>query len=200
MAFKYANNAVSSLANGIGTTDTSITLVNGGGAKFPAITAPDMFYATLSDAASNTIIEIVLVTARAGDILTVLRGQDNTTAQSFILGDVLSQRGVAAEFTDFLSSSNGGTITANLAITGNLSIAGLSTLGVTTVTTPTTGDSSTRVASTAFVSATAFNAALPSQAGNAGKFVTTDGTNASFVAIAVPIGSVLYINSNFGGF
>jgi hypothetical protein len=39
-------------------------------------------------------------------------------------------------------------------------------------------------ASTAFVAATAFSAALPSQTGNAGKFVTTDGTNASWAAMS----------------
>ena len=46
--------------------------------------------------------------------------------------------------------------------------------GTTAVTQP-TGDSSQKVATTAFVMAAAFNAGLPAQAGNAGKFVTTDG-------------------------
>lgn len=40
------------------------------------------------------------------------------------------------------------------------------------------GTATTQVANCAFVVATAFNAALPGQAGNAGKFVTTDGVNA----------------------
>jgi hypothetical protein len=34
-----------------------------------------------------------------------------------------------------------------------------------------------------YVDATAFNAALPSQTGNAGRYVTTDGTNASWAAV-----------------
>jgi len=49
-----------------------------------------------------------------------------------------------------------------------------------TVPTATAGDSSTKAASTAFVAGVAFNTALPAQAGNAGKFVKTDGTNASW--------------------
>ena len=52
--------------------------------------------------------------------------------------------------------------------------------GSTTVTQP-SGDTSTKVASTAFVMTAAFNAALPSQAGNAGKFISTDGTDAFWV-------------------
>lgn len=38
------------------------------------------------------------------------------------------------------------------------------------------------IATQAFVLATAFNSALPLQTGNAGKFVTTDGTNASWAS------------------
>lgn len=51
-----------------------------------------------------------------------------------------------------------------------------------TVSVPTVavGDSSNAAASTAFVAATAFSAALPSQAGNAGKLLTTDGSTASW--------------------
>lgn len=50
--------------------------------------------------------------------------------------------------------------------------------GVPTAPTAATGTSTTQLATCAFVVATAFNAALPGQAGNAGKFVTTDGANA----------------------
>jgi hypothetical protein len=49
-----------------------------------------------------------------------------------------------------------------------------------TVPTATAGDATNNAASTAFVSATAFSAALPGQAGNANKFVRTNGTTASW--------------------
>jgi len=56
--------------------------------------------------------------------------------------------------------------------------------------TPTAGDSSTKIATTAFVTATAFSAALPAQTGNAGKFVTTNGTTASWASIVTGISTV----------
>ena len=59
-----------------------------------------------------------------------------------------------------------------------------------TVPTQATGDATTKAASTAFVSATAFNAALPGQTGSAGKFVTTDGTNASWGSVAGVISEI----------
>lgn len=46
--------------------------------------------------------------------------------------------------------------------------------------TRTTGDSTQNVATTAFVAATALSSSLPGQTGNAGKFVTTDGSAASW--------------------
>lgn len=58
--------------------------------------------------------------------------------------------------------------------------------GTPTAPTATTGTSTTQLATTAFVGATAFNAALPSQTGNSGKFVTTDGSNASWATVAQP--------------
>lgn len=63
-----------------------------------------------------------------------------------------------------------------------------------------TGTSTTQLATTAFVGATAFNSALPSQTGNSGKFVTTDGTNASWgTPPTAPAGASIYTYLNFGG-
>jgi hypothetical protein len=42
----------------------------------------------------------------------------------------------------------------------------------------------------------AFAAALPVQAGNNGKFITTNGSSASW---GLPTGSTLYLNTNYGG-
>jgi len=58
--------------------------------------------------------------------------------------------------------------------------------GTPTSPTASTGTSTNQIATCAFVTATAFNAALPAQAGNAGKFVTTDGTNASWAELVIP--------------
>lgn len=53
------------------------------------------------------------------------------------------------------------------------------------------GTSTTQLATTAFVAATAFSPVLPGQTGNSGKFVTTDGVNASWGY--APPGALLYI-------
>ena len=58
--------------------------------------------------------------------------------------------------------------------------------GVPISTTASPGTNTTQIATTAFVAAQAFNSALPAQAGNAGKYVTTDGTNASWADVIIP--------------
>lgn len=70
------------------------------------------------------------------------------------------------------------------------------TAGTTTVATQSAGDATTKAASTAFVSATAFSAALPGQTGNAGKYVTTNGTTASW---QMPPAIATFNQTNYGG-
>ena len=73
--------------------------------------------------------------------------------------------------------------------------------GTPTAPTAPAGTSSTQIATTEFVTATSFSAILPAQTGNAGKFVTTDGTNASWAKLVeTPAGAVIYTAQNFGGF
>lgn len=55
--------------------------------------------------------------------------------------------------------------------------------GVPTAPTATAGNSTTQIATTAFVAATAFATALPGQGGQGGKYLTTDGANASWAAV-----------------
>ena len=55
--------------------------------------------------------------------------------------------------------------------------------GTPTVPTASAGTATTQIASCAFVVATSFSAALPGQTGNSGKFVTTDGSNASWASV-----------------
>ena len=75
------NNATGFISSTISAGATTIVLQTGQGIKFPTVNANQYFYVTLSDTAGN--LEIVKVTARAGDTLTVVRGQDSTTARSF---------------------------------------------------------------------------------------------------------------------
>lgn len=94
MAARVSNRAYSRLAASISPTDVTITLSAGDGAKFPATVGGDVFYPTLVDASKN--LEIVKCTNRVGDVLTVVRGQDGTTARAYATGDSLELRVTAA--------------------------------------------------------------------------------------------------------
>jgi hypothetical protein len=104
---QFTNNAASTLSAGITSSATTITLATGGGALFPALSGSQYFYATLSNVA-GTVNEIVKVTARTTDTLTVVRAQDNTTASAFITGDGFQLRATAAAFNNIgqLDSAN----------------------------------------------------------------------------------------------
>ena len=89
--------------------------------------------------------------------------------------------------TAFVTTSTANEAAIRLAADNLLApLASPALTGVPTSTTASTGTSTTQIATCAFVAAQAFNVALPAQAGNAGKYVTTDGTNASWGSIFVP--------------
>jgi hypothetical protein len=91
------NNATALLASGITNAQTSLTLQATKGALFPAIIAADeYFYATLTNVSNQT--EIVKVTARVGDVFTMVRAQDGTVARAYSAGDRVELRPVAALF------------------------------------------------------------------------------------------------------
>lgn len=97
---KVANNAFGELASSITDSSTTITLATGNGARFPDISGDEYFYATLAD--TSNLLEIVKVTARSGDVFTVTRAQDGTTAKAYDAGNRIELRPVAALFTDFI--------------------------------------------------------------------------------------------------
>jgi hypothetical protein len=70
---------------------------------------------------------------------------------------------------------------------GKAGLASPAFTGTPTAPTAASGTNTTQVATTAFVQQVALNNQLPSQTGNAGKYVTTDGTNASWGAIAAQV-------------
>ena len=90
MGLKLSNNAVARLASSITNSETSISLTPGSGALFPALTAGDWFPATIVK--SDGTLEIVKVTARSTDVLTVTRAQESTTAKTFSAGDMIELR------------------------------------------------------------------------------------------------------------
>lgn len=126
MGVKFANNAYGTLNASITSSNTSLTLSSGQGARFPSLASGDYFYATLIDTSNN--LEVVKCTARSTDVLTITRGQESTTARAFSVGDRVELRVTAAGLGD----------------------------------------------------ATNIDYIVPSQSGNSGEFLTTDGTNVSW--------------------
>ncbi len=117
MGIKFANSAFATLAAGINSSATSITLTTGQGARFPSLGAGDYFYATLIDASNN--LEIVKCTARSTDVLTVVRAQESTTARAYSTGDRIELRITSAGLVDLagelLSRANNLSDLANVA-------------------------------------------------------------------------------------
>ena len=96
MAIVFSNNARTTLASNISNSATTITVADG--SVFPSLTGGDIFYCTIDDGTNNEIVE---VTARSGNTLTVVRAQDNTTARAFVTGDLIELRLVAKVLETF---------------------------------------------------------------------------------------------------
>lgn len=108
MAQLLANNASTTLQAAITAASASLTVAAGTGALFPAPTgAADFFYCTLENAA-GTIREVVKVTARAADVLTIIRAQDGTTATAFAIGDRVEARVTRAGLLDIVHDGQHG--------------------------------------------------------------------------------------------
>ena len=114
MGVIFTNNAATTLSAGVSTTATTITVNQG--SDFPNPTGSEYFYATLQDISEN--IEIVKCTARSGNTLTVVRAQDNTTAQSFSAGDKCELRRTAAGLNDVATQADTDTNTEYTAGSG----------------------------------------------------------------------------------
>jgi hypothetical protein len=99
MPAQFRNNATGTLAASILSSATTIVLSSTQGALFPTLSAGQYFYGTLFNTAGN--YEIVKVTARVGDNLTVIRAQEGTTALAFIAGDGFAQRLTSASLNNF---------------------------------------------------------------------------------------------------
>ena len=101
MGIKFANNASTNITHALTADATSVSVTSGTGGLFPSIVeGKDYFYATL---AGNNGLEIVKVTRRVLDTMTIERAQDGTDALLFNQGDLFELRIVAADFEDTFS-------------------------------------------------------------------------------------------------
>lgn len=87
MGLKLKNNASSSLAASMSTTETMVRVLAGHGVRFPSIGVGDWFPLAVQNVHGD--IEYMRATARAGDVMTVLRAQEDTQAIVFDAGDVV---------------------------------------------------------------------------------------------------------------
>jgi len=96
MTIVLKNNVSSTLTTPISASDTGLAVADGD--QFPSLTGAEYFYATLMSPAGTT--EIIKVTARAGNALTVVRAQDGTSAAGFAAGALVEMRVTAASILD----------------------------------------------------------------------------------------------------
>ena len=102
MTPKFTNNATTVVPNALTSVATSLVVVAGTGALFPTLGAGEYFKATLQDTDNN--FEIVKVTARADDTMTVARGQDGTLAIPFAANSRFELRVLAGNAQEYLDS------------------------------------------------------------------------------------------------
>jgi hypothetical protein len=172
------NNASATLATGITAVATTITLGTGQGALFPSPLGTSIFYATLVNSSNQA--EVVKVTARATDTLTVVRGQDSTTARAYSTGDKLELRPTAALFNAKLDADTAALTYAPLGGTGASGTWPISVTGNAATSSSCTGNAATSSScsgnSTTATTASALNTANNYQGNSFGVGTAASGT------------------------
>lgn len=97
MGVKFKNNASTTLSSAVNNSVTTIPVVSG--AVFPTLAAGDHTYVTLATS-DNSKVEVMKCTAINSNNLTVVRGQDGTSAQAFDSGDKAEGRLTVAGLND----------------------------------------------------------------------------------------------------
>lgn len=103
MGVKVTNNATTTTVGAVSSTELSLTVASGTGALFPTLGGSDYFYATLSDTNGN--FEIVKVTARTDDVMTIVRAQEGTLALPFPANSRFELRVTAANIMESFISN-----------------------------------------------------------------------------------------------
>ena len=102
---QHKNLAIATVTTATGAAGTTLGVGAGEGARFPAVP----FNATVwpfDMAPDPTTAEVVRVTARTGDSLTITRAQEGTTARAIIVGDFVAATITAKSLTDIESGTN----------------------------------------------------------------------------------------------
>lgn len=103
MGLKATNNATTTVTAAVASTDLSLTVATGTGILFPILGSGDYFYATLADVNNN--YEVVKVTARTDDTMTIVRAQEGTLAIPFPANSRFELRVTAASIFESITSN-----------------------------------------------------------------------------------------------
>jgi hypothetical protein len=118
MTVKLLNDVRSKLAVSLNVNDTQVRVLAGHGVRFPTLSAPeDWFPLALENA--NGDIEYMRATARSGDIITVIRGQEGSTARGYPSGSLVELRLTVAALDariERMIEEGGGTPVNNLTV------------------------------------------------------------------------------------
>jgi microcystin-dependent protein len=99
---QFANQATTTLATTITSSQTSISVAAGTGALFPSPASGQYFKITIYPASGSTPApEILHVTARSTDTLTVIRAQEGTAAQNWASGSLVENLITAGTLNSF---------------------------------------------------------------------------------------------------
>ena len=101
MAVKFSNNFASTISSGIDSSATTISVASATG--LPSLSGSDYLYLTLDTDTGSPTREIVKVTGISSNDLTVVRGQDGTSAASFAAGTKVELRVTAAALQESVS-------------------------------------------------------------------------------------------------
>ena len=93
----FANNASTTLAGAITNSSLTANLASGTGVLFPSPGAGQYFVGTFTDAATGLLNEIVWVTNITGDVITMTRAQEGTTAKAWHAGDFFANLWTAGQ-------------------------------------------------------------------------------------------------------
>lgn len=103
----FANNATCRLGENVDANELSIQLETGKGALFPNPDPGQIFVLTIEDLVLG-VREIMYCTARDGDVVTVERGKEGTTAREWIMSNnIVVQNRVTAGTLEYLAEGAG---------------------------------------------------------------------------------------------
>ena len=106
--FTFANNVNTTLAAAATSSSTTLTLASSN--HMPSsIPSGEYLALTLNDAATRSVFEIVYATSISGATVTVIRGQEGTTAQNWQVGDYIyasNTAGILSSFAPVEGSTN----------------------------------------------------------------------------------------------